>query len=130
VRRLLRSSLEELALDEQGATLLVRAPAADVPVGARLVPPAGSERAERTATTLAPGLGLHTVAFDPLADRGAKLVLARRRGAEPEPPTPVRVHALLPGRAGELPRVLTVDVELPVDGKEVALRWDGAALVR
>ncbi len=129
-QRLLRAALLELALDEHGAVLLVRSPAASVPVGARLVPPAGSERATRMATTLAAGLGLHTLEFDPVADRGAKLLLTRRQGAEPEPPTPVRVHALLPGKAGELPRVLTVDAELPVTGKDVELRWDGAALVR
>jgi len=129
-RRLLRSSLGELALDERGAALLVRAPAGDVPVGVQLVPPPGSERAARTATTLAPGLGIHTLVFDPAADRGAQVVLVRRPGAEPEPPTPVRVQALLPAPQGQPPRVITADAELPVDGREVRLRWDGAALVR
>jgi hypothetical protein len=48
----------------------------------------------------------------------------RRKGAPPEPATKVRVHALVPGAAGAVPGVATVEVELPVDGKAVELKCD------
>jgi tetratricopeptide (TPR) repeat protein len=123
-KKRLRSSLLELALTYADSMLVVRTPASDVPVQARLVPPAGSERAEREATTLALGLGIYTMPFDPSADRGSTLVLERRKGAVPEAATKVRVHALVPRAAGEVPSVATVDVELPVDGKTVEVKGE------
>ncbi|MBN1605012.1 MAG: VWA domain-containing protein [Polyangiaceae bacterium] len=120
-KKRLRSSLLELALTDADSVLVVRSPASDVPVQARLVPPAGSERAEREATTLALGLGIYTLPFDASSDRGSTLVLWRRKGAVPEAATKVQVHALMPGAADEMPRVTTVEEELPVDGKPVEL---------
>ncbi|MBN2194552.1 MAG: FecR domain-containing protein [Polyangiaceae bacterium] len=119
----LRTSLLELALTDTDAVLVIRSPAADVPVQAKLIPPAASERPERQATTLALGLGLYTLPFDAAGESGSKLVLKRRKGALPEAATRARVHTVIPGAAGALPRVATVEVTLPVDGKAVVVQW-------
>jgi Flp pilus assembly protein TadD len=123
-KKRLRSWLLELALTDADSVLVVRTPASDVPVQAVLARPAPSERAQRAATTLTPGLGIYTMPFDPNADRGSTLVLERRKGAMPEASTKVQVLALVPGAAGAVPRVATVDVELPVDGKAVEVKCD------
>jgi hypothetical protein len=100
--------------------VLVESAAASLPVLARLTPRPTSVRPERALGTLAPGLGLGTLEFDPVADLGAKLVVSHRKAARA---TKVRITTLVAGGPDALPRLTEMEFELSADGRAIELEW-------
>jgi tetratricopeptide (TPR) repeat protein len=113
-----------------GATLLLlRAPAGARPITATLVRGPKEARSEGGPDVAAEGVGLYTMRIDP-SDK-SEIVLRLKRPAElaPARPTKVRVDALVPDGEGKMPRLVSTEVELPITGKPVELKWVGGAWV-
>ena len=68
-----------------------------------------------------------------LIDAGdtSEVTLKLRRAKElvPARATKVRVDALVPEGTGKPPKLVSTEVELPVSGKPVELKWAGGAWV-
>ena len=60
----------------------------------------------------------------------AVLKLERREELAPAAATKVRVDALVPDAPGKPPRLVSVDVELPITGKAVEVGWNGSGWSR
>ncbi len=121
----LRMALGDWAPSSPEATLLLRIPASSCAVQAKLAPPAQSGRKDREATTLADGLGIYSMHFDPVADSGARLTLQRSRKPPPAAATPTRLDVVIPGGASGEARMVTRVVPLPISGDQVVLTWKG-----
>jgi hypothetical protein len=96
-----------------------------VPVAVRLEPPNHSQRPRREAEVVAAGIGLQSLHFDPVADVGSTLTLSQREELPPTRQTVARVAALVPAGRSQAPALYATEIELPFDGKDVELQWNG-----
>jgi hypothetical protein len=117
----------ELPSPAGATTILVRAPAGALPVEATLVRGPRDAREERKPEVAAEGIGLYALRLDPGDGGDAVLQLKRRDELAPSAPTKLRLDALVPDGAGKPPRLASREVELPIDGKLVEVRFDGAS---
>jgi tetratricopeptide (TPR) repeat protein len=117
----------ELPHPAGATTLLLRAPAGALPIEATLVRGPKEAREERRPEIAAEGIGLYALRLDAGDAGDAVLRLRRREELAPAAATKVRVDALVPEGAGKPPKLASIEVELPITGKPVELRWDGSA---
>ena len=108
--------------------VLVRAPAGATPITVTLTRGPKEAREERGPEVAAEGVGLYTLRLDPVGASDSAPVLRLRRPASllPTGVTRVTIDALVPDGAGKPPRRVSSNVELPVSGKPVELKWTGA----
>lgn len=118
VERLLTAALE-MARPVRGVSVLVFAPAGEVPLGAEVL--RGEE--EKPADIRAEGAGVYALSFDPRGTDAVKLRLSRPEALPPSRATPVRVRALVGTGPGTPPRLAAIDVDLPPSGKPLELTW-------
>ena len=116
----------ELPHPAGATTLLLRAPAGALPIEATLVRGPKEAREERRPEVAAEGIGLYALRLDAGDAGDAVLRLRRREELAPAAATKVRVDALVPEGAGKPPKLASIEVELPITGKPVELRWDGS----
>jgi tetratricopeptide (TPR) repeat protein len=126
--RLTRASLE-LPFPAGATLVLLRAPAGAQALDVTLVRGPRDAREERAPEVAAEGIGLYTLRIDPSSTEGAGAVLRLRRPANlaPAQPTKVRLDALVPQGVGKPPRLVSTEVELPISGKPVEVKWTGSA---
>ncbi|MEJ7728159.1 MAG: hypothetical protein WKG00_02995 [Polyangiaceae bacterium] len=117
----------ELPSPAGATTILVRAPAGALPVEATLVRGPRDAREERRPEVAAEGIGLYALRLDPGDGGDVVLKLKRRDELAPSAPTKLRLDALVPDGPGKPPRLATREVELPIDGKLVEVRFDGGS---
>jgi hypothetical protein len=111
-----------------GATLVVvRSPAGSFAVDATLVRGPRDAREERGPEVVAPGIGLTTLRMDLGDTSPATLRLRRAAELPPARTVKVRVDALVPTADGAPPRLASIEVELPNNGKAVELAWSNGA---
>ena len=86
-------------------------------------------REERGPEVAAEGVGLYTLRLDRggAADGDAVLRLRRTADLLPARGTKVKIDTLIPDAPGKPPRLVTTEVELPISGKPVELKWTGSA---
>jgi len=128
VERLTRAALE-LPYPAGATVVVLRSPAGSIPVEATLVRGPKDAREERSPEVAATGIGLYTVRIDPGDTTDVTLRLRRAKELPPARSTRVRVDALVPDGAGKPPKLTSTDVEIPVTGKPVELKWVGGAWV-
>jgi tetratricopeptide (TPR) repeat protein len=128
VDRLIAAALE-LARPERGVSVVLIAPAGDVPIGALVVRGEGAAREERPADIRAEGAGVYALSFDAEGAAGVKLRLSRPEALPPSRGTRVQVRALVANGATTPPRLAAVDVDLPATGKPIELAWQGERFV-
>jgi tetratricopeptide (TPR) repeat protein len=128
--RLLRAALE-LPYPAGAIVVLVRAPAGASALTTTLFRGPREAREERAPEVAAEGVGLYALRFDRGGVNDGDAVLRLRRPADllPARGTKVRVDALIPGAAGQPPGLVTTEIELPISGKPVELKWTGSAFV-
>lgn len=127
--RLTRTALE-LPFPSDAIVVLVRAPAGAQAIEATLIRGPKEAREERSPDVSAEGIGLYSLRLDPpgsIDASGAVLRLRRPADLAPSRATKVRIDALVPDVAGKPPRLVTTEVELPISGKPVLVKWDGSA---
>jgi len=120
--RLVRAALE-LPFPGGDTVVLVRGSAGQAPLEAALVRGPKEAREERRAELSTPAIGLYSLRIDP--DETSEVLLRLKRTAEllPAQPSRVRVDALVPHGKGVPVGIVSTEVDLPVDGKPVDLRW-------
>jgi hypothetical protein len=126
--RLTRAALE-LPYPSGATVLLLRAPAAALPVEATLIRGPKDAREERAPEVATAGIGLYTLRIDPGETSEVTLKLRRAKELLPARATKVRVDALVPDAPGKPPKLVSTEVELPVSGKPLELKWAGGAWV-
>jgi Flp pilus assembly protein TadD len=124
VERLTSAALE-MARPTRGVSVLVFAPAGELPLSALVLRGDGKDREERPADVRAEGAGIYALSFDPEGSDGVRLALSRPEALPPARATKVRVRALVGDGAHTTPRFAAIDVELPTNGKPVELAWQG-----
>ncbi len=126
--RLTRASLE-LPFPAGATVVLLRAPAGAQALDVTLIRGPRDAREERAPEVSAEGIGLYTLRMDPSSTEGPGAVLRLRRPANlaPAQATKVRLDALVPEGPGKPPRLLSTEVELPISGKPVEVKWTGSA---
>ena len=114
----------EVARPDRGQVVMVRAPAASVPLRVTLTRGADGADEELAPDASAPAAGLYSLRFEPDGASKVVLSLARARELAPARPVKVRVDALLPGIDPTTPpSLVSREVELPVSGRAVELSW-------
>jgi tetratricopeptide (TPR) repeat protein len=126
--RLTRAALE-LPYPAGATVLVLRSPAAALPIEATLIRGPKDAREERAPEVAAVGIGLYTMRIDPGETSEVTLRLRRAKELPPARATKVRVDALVPDGAGKAPKLVSTEVELPITGKPVELKWAGGAWV-
>ncbi|MBI5534403.1 MAG: VWA domain-containing protein [Deltaproteobacteria bacterium] len=112
----------ELPLRKTGAAILLRVPAALAPIEAVVLRGPKDAREERQADIAARGIGFYRVLLDG-GDDDVVLRLTAAKDYVPSAPIPVHIVAIVSQGAGKAPVIKTVDVNLPVDGKPLKMRW-------
>jgi hypothetical protein len=90
----------------------------------------GAAREERPADIRAEGAGVYAITFDRDGASDVKLRLSRPEALPPSRSTRVRVRALTANGAVGIPRLASIDVDLPASGKPVELAWQGERFVQ
>ncbi len=126
--RLTRTALS-LPFPESGAVFLARSPAGSVPIDVVVVRGPKESREERAPDLASPSIGLYA-ARTGASDGEVVLRLHRPEALPPVLPLRVRVDALVADGEGKPPRIVTTEVELPVSGKPVEVRWSEGAFVK
>ncbi|EYF07017.1 VWA domain-containing protein [Chondromyces apiculatus] len=120
--RLARAALE-LPFPPAATLVLVRAPSGTAPVKAELLRGTGAARKEEPADLTAPTIGLASLRIEPGETAETTVRLRRAKDLPPAPPVRVRVDALVPRAPGTAPGLVSTEVDLPVNGDPVDLRW-------
>jgi len=102
---------------------LVRAPAGALALDVKLL----RDKDEVEPDVAASGVGLYTHRFGAGEKSPISLRLSRPQDLPPARPSKVRVDALVPDGEGKPPKLVSTEVELPISGKPVTLRWTGSA---
>ncbi len=113
-----------------GATIvLLRAPASGRRIDATLVRGPKDAREVRAPEASADAVGLYAFRVDP--GDTSEIVVRLRRPADlaPARPTRVRVDALVPGGDDQPIKIVTTEIDLPITGKQVDLKWVGGAWI-
>jgi tetratricopeptide (TPR) repeat protein len=126
--RLLRTALS-LPFPEDGAVLLVRGPAGSVPIDVTLLRGPKDAREERAAPLSSASIGLYAAQIG-ASDVDVALRLRRPEALPPAQPYKVRVDALVAGKPGAAPRIVTTDVDIPPTGKPIEIRWTDGGFVK
>jgi Flp pilus assembly protein TadD len=126
--RLTRAALE-LPYPSGATVIVLRSPAAALPVEATLIRGPKDAREERAPEVATAGIGLYTLRIDPGDASEVTLKLRRAKELLPARATKVRVDALVPDAPGKPPKLVSTEVELPVSGKPLELKWAGGAWV-
>jgi tetratricopeptide (TPR) repeat protein len=119
----LSAALLESSRSTRGVSVVVLAPAGDVPLGMLVVRGTGADREERPAEIRAEGAGVYALSFDPQGSAGVRVRLSRPAALPPARPTRVRVSALIANGPETAPRLSSIEVELPASGKPLELEW-------
>lgn len=126
--RLTRAALE-LPYPAGATVILLRTPAGSIPLEATLVRGPKDAREERAPEVAAAGIGLYTVRIDPGDTSDVTLRLRRAKELPPARATKVKVDALVPDGAGKPPKLTSTEIDVPVTGKPIELKWVGGAWV-
>ncbi len=126
--RLVRAALE-LPYPAGAIVVLVRAPAGASPITMTLLRGPREAREERGPEVAAEGVGLYTLRLDRGGAADGDPVLRLRRPADllPSRGTKVKIDTLIPDAPGKPPRLVSTEIELPISGKPVELKWTGSA---
>ena len=127
--RLVRAALELPRPAPGSIVVLVRAPAGAKGVIATLARGPKDAREARAPEVSAPGVGLYALRIDPGETSAVVLELSAPLELPPARATKVRVDAVTPPEGGKPPTVVTTEVELPISGKPLELKWSGGAFV-
>jgi Flp pilus assembly protein TadD len=122
--QLTRAGLEILATAEgrRPSVVLVRAPAATMPIKVALVRGRERARTERLPDVVAASIGLYLFLLEPEDHVQSVFRLSRPEGLSPAPELRVRIDGVRePASAPK--SLLTKEVLLPLDGRSVEVRW-------
>jgi tetratricopeptide (TPR) repeat protein len=124
-RRLEERALE-IALPDAAGVVLVRAPALTNPIEPRILRPS-DPKTEVLPDLSAPSVGIFATRIEP-SDGELRIRIRRPPELQPTRPVSVRIDVLsVDSNTGQ--RKLThKELELGADGKDVEVRWDGAAI--
>ena len=118
--------LERAALEigegRRPAVLLVRAPAATLPLKVALLRGEARARTERGPDVAAASIGLYLFLLEPADTVKSVLRISRPQGLAPAPELKVRIDGVSP-RSGAANLLVTKEIALPLDGKSVEIPW-------
>lgn len=126
--RLARAALE-LPYPAGATIVLVRTPASGRRIDTSLVRGPNDARELRAPEASAEGVGLYAFRIDPGDTSEIQLRLRRPADLAPARPTRVRVDALVPAGDDKPVGIVTTEIDLPITGKQVTLKWAGGAWI-